>query len=201
MTEETLPTDVSFTNEDVTKSDQSAVLSEGWYRFMVKTAKQVVSKSDRKLLGISCGCQALADADDAASGAGPFAWHTVWLSLKNPNVKNHKPVGVFSPAMFLRACFDDVPAYPTREDGEMVYEGEVIEASDVADKRLEANTIIFQRQVDLWTDPSDLTDCAFYGKVVHTETDSGQTFVNIKFFSAELPEGAELVEEEDFTED
>ena len=198
MSEQTIPTDISFTDDDVARGAARNLLNEGWYRFKITDSKQQISKNNYLMLVNQCA--PLKDPDDGDSQTTPTVIDRVVLPWTNPNVDGHVPPKTGGLVVnFVRSVVgqDEHPYFPRRnpQSGSMEFKGETFDETEVDAKRKELTKLAYGQLLEWWKDPSQLIDYVFYGLIQHNGD-----FAQISRIKEELPDNAELVPEGSFTE-
>jgi len=183
----TIPTTLSFSDEDVANATKRDQLADGWYGFVISNPKRAVSKNGA--FQISMQCIPLKDIDDADSRATPTIYNNLTLPKANKEIVGHKAPNTFGICQqFLRALDPQHPGFPRKIDGALMYRGETIELGQVADARKEATTVTLTKLGELWENPESLENEFFFAQV----KTSGE-YTNVKSITSELPNGVELV--------
>jgi len=187
--EATVPTLLPFSNDDVKRNAAVDRLAEGWYRFVIDRAQTSVAESGT--FQIVTNNAPLEDPEDGDSRVGPSIRNSLTIPLANPEVEGHKAPNTLGICQsFFCALSKEHPRFPRKdkESGLLLFRGEEIEREEVAEKREEVVGLVHETLSNLWQDPEQLVDEAFFGEVIHNGD-----YANIKKVVAELPEGAELV--------
>lgn len=188
--ERELPTDIDFSEADVSDASKIPQLpADYFFRFLVTDPKPGSYASGH--LCINMRLVPLRDPDDASSIASPSVRHSLCLPFRNPNHEGHTAPKTASLCHeFLSAVWPDkIPAMPRKVDGEWEYAGKTISAEEVDEARKEATGKLFDELKALWSDCSTLDREAVYAR-----TFANGDYINLKKFSAELPEDGELYE-------
>lgn len=195
-----LPDEISFSEETIRSAAEKDTLAEGWYQFLIVQAERQLSKSGRYMLKLNC--IPLAKENNPETKVSNLGIrHYVVLPHTNPameiddeaaEAKRQKSLG-HNFGRFLRACFgsdeEGIPDNPKWIDGVPTYRGEEIDPSEEQACRQEVARAIYDMGTSLWkpANTDDLINLAFFGKVI----ENGQ-YMNIQTVSEEIPDGVEL---------
>lgn len=197
MTDVAVPTSLSFTEQDIMDSAKWDVLAQGFYCFkIVDTSTKVTVKGKNPgSLMMTWRLRALRDPNDLDSVAGPPMFHNLIVPKQNPDVPQHtKPKTFGLVAQALRAIFpDEIPSMPYRnEDGDLEYNGDLIEKDDEQACRNEVAQIVLQKLEEIWTDGSLCVDRIFYAEAYDNDG-----YMNLRHIDYELspnPQTGEMPE-------
>lgn len=193
MSNATLPSNISFTEEDIQAASVRPELKEGWYQFLIKSPENDVADSGH--LQTKMQLKPLKVEGDPDSTMGISVRNNLFHPFRNPDREDHKPPNTAGLChSFYRACFgNEIPDYPRMINKKWYLDGELLSTEEeVQGARVEANRATFEKSQEIWVDPTLLENHAIYGYAYK----NGE-YLNAKNFCAELPEGETLVDPEE----
>ena len=189
MVDVSTPTALPFTEEDIAQdAARDDLPNDKHYRLRITEARfKVTDKGTNPGSHMfSFPCRALANPDEPEGDlVGPSVWQNLIVPRLNPDVPGHKkPKTAGLVAQFFRAIFpDDIPDMPYKnENGELEYNGEVIEKEDDDKCRQEVMAIVHDKIDELYEDRSIVVDKVFYCFKVRT----ADGYTNLKNIDYEL---------------
>lgn len=190
-----VPTNISYTDDEIAKASSRPTLNPGWYRFLIRNAENTVSENKGHIM-TNITLAPLTDPDDAATFSSPTIRHNIVWPFKNPEYDGHKAPNTTGICHnFLRAVLpDEIHDYPRKVDRVLTYKGEAIPSDEEASCRMEVTRSVFEYGKKVLGDPEVLND-----NVVYAEVYQNGEYLNARNFRAELPEEAVLVSPEDFS--
>jgi len=186
--------DIKLTPENIAQMSQRQSLALGWYQFLVTEANAKVAKSGSLMIELRCA--PLAETDDPNSKVAKLSLrNNIVLPVANPEVADHTPpntIGIVVSALKALGV-EGIEDYPRQIDGQLTFKGEAIEKAEEDEARQEVTELAVTKVLELYDNPSELVDCAFYGQVIEKDG-----FTNIAGMRSELPDGESLVPADEF---
>ena len=193
MTESTIER-ITFTDNEIKQANKRKSLAPQGEKmripFLVTDAQTKVA--DKGSYMIVCTLAPLKDPDDASSKGSPTTRNNLILPKQNKNHEGHvRPNTLKMCNDFLSAAEPEkVPSYPRRQsDGSYVYRGEEIAKDEYDVSAHDAGKATGDFLSSLWDEPSQLI-----GVMVWAQPYENKGYVNLKNFSAELPDDCEMVD-------
>jgi len=213
MSEYEVPQDLDFSDEEIMEMVLREQMALGWYRWIVKSAETTVATQGKMegCLQFALECAPLKDPKDGESDAPQRQYIRLTIPKKNPAIEGHKkPDGwTFNQcAKFLSAVTagedDEVPAmgHYNRELKRSEIDGEPASAEEVQERKIEVAQAMKNIFRSAWREPSYFEGVVFYAPITERTDDEGNKRRNLNVFDCEaaLPDGAELVDPDNFIE-
>ncbi len=178
---------VKFTDEDLARASAEKVLEDGWMQFIVTKIEKRHSKVDEEIFAetgkkghnspmLQVTQCVLKEKDNADS---LLVFPSITDFLVYPILGPEALDGAMAPNTTemcikrLRGVLgpDVIPYNPARKDGVWLFNGEEVETPQAG--KTELARILYSKLEELWENPDDLLQHAFYGLVVGDTTGRG----------------------------
>lgn len=195
-----VPQAVSYNDDDLKRDASREKYKDGWYMLAVDqvTPKAHPEKGD---LSFNFRLSPL-DPEDQSTRLKPSIYANVFVPLRNEDVEDHQPPSYakgFWRQFIVAALSEQHPHAPKKIEGVWQYDGSEIEAAEVDAINQQLWRQAGEAAAHFWTNPNELQDLMFFGKLVTTEV-GDRAFTNVKVFSNVLPDGEVLVPKEEMLE-
>lgn len=186
-----LPAELSYTKDDLARATARKVYREGWYA--VFSQSNTPDQNSTGSLRFTTDYVPLKDPTDTDSRGTIKIRDYCSLPIENPKKRGHKvPDTVDLWYGRLRAfggpCAEGVLEYPRKEDGELTFNGEPIDKSDLRECREQVKESVLKKLTEIWQDPTMM-----HGFVVFAYVVVDGEYNKIKSIRSELPEDEEVV--------
>lgn len=190
--------EISFTDADVRAALTPDRLRDGWYLFVIRAAEcGQFEKSGH--LTINTRVHPLTDPEDIGSQHKVSIRDSWCMPFANPTVNGHTKPNTFGIIQArILAIYDEIPLPPRKEKGKktFLFNGEQIDAETARVEQLKIGSLVAEKMIALWNDPTDLLERCYYGLVAVDD----QGYQNVKVWARSLPDDATMVPADQFIE-
>jgi hypothetical protein len=197
LTQTNCPSKISYTEDDVSRDVQRKKYSKGWYQLLCTTNNPKVSQNTGSLM-FQQNWAPLKEQDDPESKSTQAITNYLTLPFANKDIADHKAPNTLGIChALLRAVGGDLgnelPDYPRKIDGSLVFKGDEIAKEDEEEARREVARATRDKLIEIYDEPSVLEGYTAFGYV----TIEGD-YNKISKFKAELPDDEDLVPPEEW---